>query len=53
MRNESTLRNNDEKKSDIVSKFIEENFYKLKALDKIITEFKNELNSYNNHESKI
>ena len=30
MRNESTLRNNDEKKSDIVSKFIEENFYKLK-----------------------
>ena len=31
MRNESTLRNNDEKKSDIVSKFIEENFYKLKT----------------------
>ena len=32
---------------------IGENFYKLKELDKIITEFKNELNSYNNHESKI
>lgn len=31
MRNESTLRINDEKKSDIVSKFIEENFYKLKT----------------------